>query len=102
MIYYLIYFYSLTLGFFNINFKVNKKITIFFEVSFFALLVFIAGLRGNVGTDTQEYLRFWYGLAPLYSYDSDYYSNFELGYKFVFSIIKILSNSDITILLFNA
>ncbi|MDI9760074.1 EpsG family protein [Acinetobacter baumannii] len=102
MIYYLIYFYSLTLGFFNINFKVNKKITIFFEVSFFALLVFIAGLRGNVGTDTQEYLRFWYGLAPLYSYDSDYYSNFELGYKFVFSIIKIFSNSDITFLLFNA
>lgn len=102
MIYYLIYFYSLILSFFNINFKVGKRITLFFEISFFALLVFIAGLRGNVGTDTQEYLSFWSGLAPVYRYDSDYYSNFELGYKLIFSIIKIFSSSDITFLLFNA
>lgn len=100
--YYLIYFYALILSFFNINFKVGKRITIFFEISFFTILVFIAGLRGNVGTDTQEYLRFWSGLEPIYNYNFEYYSNFESGYKIVFSIIKSFTNSEVIFLLFNA
>lgn len=100
--YYLIYFYVLILNFLDINFKISKRISIFFEISFFLILVFFAGLRGNVGTDTQEYLRFWNGLEPAYNYNFEYYSNFESGYKIVFSIIKSFSNSEVVFLFFNA
>lgn len=100
--YYLIYFYALILSFFDINFRISQRVTIFFEISFFLILVFLAGFRGKVGTDTQEYLRFWNGLEPIYNYNYEYYSNFETGYKFVFSIIKCFSDSDVIFLFFNA
>lgn len=100
--YYVVYIIFFIASILELNVKIyalQKYVIIFFGI---LILIFMAGLRGNVGTDYLEYLNFWIGLKPIQSFDPNYYFHFEIMYRKIFSFFKYFSNSEVFFVFLNA
>ena len=97
--YYFIYFIFYIFCILELNFKTSRFL--FFSL-FIIILLFITSFRGDVGTDYKEYINFWNGLHPINSFDLTYYTNFEIFYKIIFSLVKVVTNSELIFLFVNA
>lgn len=89
-----IYIYIIYISFMYIFLK-NRKLDFLLGVSIFFILILVSSIRESGGTDLKSYLSLWNAIKPLTSETSiGNYNYFEIGFRFLLSLFKYISDSE--------
>lgn len=89
-------FTGLSLAFFAFIRIIARYNTVFIEVLFLFLLIFLATFRADsVGSDTVTYASYFVNSPSLLNFDKNYLNFLEFGFRVYLSVIKIFSDSVI-------